>query len=351
MKRNISRLITLVLAVFIIESAAAEELSFVTVNAWSGMDYSGIISCDEYESDGDREFRREILTSSLADTSADVIVLNGLNPAGPAAGAVSGELGMKSYAWVSRSGVRIGPVSLPANLKEGDAVLTAEGLTVEPAGRMQMKGLSAGSAVTLFARDGVQAAGCLVSTGDVSFYVFSVVWTESLFADKESLLTLLSAYSNGEISGEEYTGFTENAVEGAAARLEQAAETLSFINSVAGETPVVLMGSLNALPGSAELDLLTDAGFIDIYARSGRGPGYTVDMAGNSSFKKIPEGGLQKARALLSGQYRSDYILMRGRGMKPVSAEIVLDEPVYGVFPSARYGVKAVIEFSPILSE
>ena len=350
MKRIIKILFSIVIFAFAAGAVWAESFTFVTMNAWSAMDTRGFISCDEWEPENDRVFRNEILSSALNGLDADVIVLNDLNPAPDLAESIAAGFGMSAESWVSRSGLRIGPVSLPLNLKSGDAILFAEGLSAEPAGRLHMNGLLAGNRVSLFSRRGVQVFGCLVTSGDISFYVFSVVWTESLYDDEKTMLSMLEGYLGGEISADEYTEYISDAVAGSGIRQQQAAETLSFINSVAGEKPVVLMGSLNALPGSGELELLTDAGFIDVFDRAGRGSGYTIDTAENTSYSKFPEDSPQSALKSISGRYRSDYILIRGDEVKPVSADVVLDEPVYGVYPSCRYGVRAVIEFSPNLS-
>lgn len=335
----------LILLTAALQIAAAEELTLVTMNTWPAMNSNGFFRCEEWEAENDRLFRTEILTSALSELNADIIVLNGLNPAPALAESIASELGMKAETWVSRSGIRFGSVSLPVNLKEGDAILTSETLTAEPAGRLHMNGLLAGGSVTLFSRGGVQVVGSLITLDEKSVYLFSAVWTESRFDDEKSLDSLLQSYLDGDITGEEYSGNVINAVEGSETRREQAAETLSFINSIAGADPVILMGSLNALPGSREIKVLIDAGFVDVFELAGRGPGYTINTAENSSFEKIPEDSLSYASFGGAGRYRSDYIMIRGAGLKPVSAGIVMDKAVYGVYPSNRYGVKAVIEF------
>lgn len=354
MKRNCIKEIILLFSVLICSGTAfAEELSIVTANAWSGMSNKGFISCEEYEPDDVRGFRTEILISGLKELDADIIVLNGLNPAVKTAGMLASELEMSVSAWVSRSGMRIGPVSLPLNLKEGDAVLTAEALSAEPAGRLSLNSLISTGVFTFAGRDGVQVIGRKITVPGISgddgnafaLYVFSAVWSESVFNDKDSLDRLMTAYLSGEIDAEKYPEYISRAVEGAEARRAEAEKTLSFINSVAGSAPVILAGSLNALPGSGELQILKDAGFTDVYERSGRGPGNTVDSKRNSNFAKLND----EAAAvydLVKSSFRADYILIRGSELKPRSADIVLDEPVYGVFPSNRFGVRAVIDIS-----
>lgn len=347
LKRTI--LTGLLLMLFSLVSVFAEKLTFVTVNAWAGMDYSGFFSCEEYETANDRLFREEVLISGLNALEADVIVLNGINPAEAFSAAAAEKLRMNYDVQISRSGFRIGPLSLPVNLKEGDAILTDEALETESVGRIHMNGSLSNDIFTLFSRNGVQVFGRRLTAGDAVFYVFSTVWTESLFRDEKTLRQLMDGYLDGSITAEEYPILVEDAVSGAETRAKQAAETLSFINSTAGESPVILMGSLNALPDSKEIALLKNAGFTDVYQRTGRGKGYTIDVSGNSNNKKIPE--RSGNAAFLTSAYRADYILIRGEGVVPISAEVVLDAPVYGVYPSNRYGVKAVIELPASLSE
>ncbi len=336
----------------------AEELTVVTVNSWSAMNHSGFLRCDEYEEETVRGFRQEVLTTGLKELEADVIILNGINPAESFAAETALELGMNADVWVSRSGIRFGPVSLPLNLKEGDAILSAEKLASEPAGRMSLNSTLSTGAVTLFARDGVQVFGRkidITAEGESTaggVYIFSAVWNESLFNDENSLRRLTDAYLSGEINADDYMLLVKDAVEGAETRLVQAGRTLSFINSIAGAGPVIVAGSFNALPDSPEIKVLKDAGFIDVFERAGKGPGYTIDVQKNSNYQKLRQAAEDNgdpagiALDIMSGKYRTDYIMIRGAGLKPLSAGIVLDKPVYGVYPSNRFGVSAVIDIS-----
>ena len=133
------------------------------------------------------------------------------------------------------------------------------------------------------------------------------------------------------------------AVDSAEERRSQAAETLAFINGVAGEAPVVLCGSLNTLPGSPELKTLLDAGFRDAWTLGGRGNGYTFAPETNTNLMKADD-------PLPRTASRVDYILIRGKGLSVRSAEVVLNKAVYGVFPSDRYGLKAVLRLSELPS-
>ena len=340
MKRIILVIAALVSAAII----SAEDLSLVTINAWPALDYSGFISSGQYEPEEVRLFREEVLISGLKELNPDAAVINGLNPADSRAGEIAAELDMFYDSAVSRSGVRIGPVSLPINLREGDAVLADSRFSPEPAGRKLLGGGISNNTFTLFSRNSSQIICTKLNTSAGEIYVYSAVWRGSRFSDKASLTALTDKYLDGEIPPEDYSRLIENAVSGTEERIAQAEETLAFINSTAGKAPVILMGSLNALPGSKELMLLKEAGFTDVYEAVGRGKGYSWDSNVNSNIGKMGEDAL-------SGKYRIDYILIRGGEMVPVSAEMVFDEPVYGVYASARFGIKAVVRLPESPSE
>lgn len=322
----------------------AEDISIVTINAWPGLEEKGFLNCGEIETAEVRLFRQEVLTTGLAKLEADIISLNGINPAPAMAGEAAEALGMSADAWISKSGFRIGPVGLPMNLKTGDAILAREDLAAQFAGRKVLGGGISNRTFTLFSRRGTQIISSMVNIAGREVWIFTAEWSESIFSDRESLDFLLDSYLAGDLEPELYAEAVKDAVDGAALRLTQAEETLAFINSTAGEAPVVLCGSLNALPGSSEMKLLESAGFTDVYAAAGRGSGNTLDPKRNTNLSKI-KGPLPAAG------YRTDYILIRGEGLKALSAELVFDEPVYGVYPSSRFGVKAVVRLSESPSE
>ena len=321
----------------------AQDLTIVTMNAWPGLSGKGFFNCEEYESEEVREFRQEVFSAGLAKLDADIIILNGINPAQEFAESAGGNLGMVSNGWISKSGFRIGPVSLPLNLKTGDAILARPEFSPEPAGRKVLNGGFSNGTFTFFSRNGVQIISSRLTIGETDIYVFSAEWSESVFSDRNSLEMLLDAYLENGIEPEVYSDSIEDAVGGARLRLTEAEETLAFINRTAGEAPVILCGSLNALPGSEEMNILMSAGFMDVFEETGSGAGNTYDPGLNKNVDKMDD-------SRPSTGHRTDYILIRGEALAPVDAELVLNKPVYGVYPSNRFGVKAVIRLSENLS-
>ncbi len=336
MKKNLNILIILLI---MSASVFAEDISVLTVNAWPGLDYRGLIFSGEYETDEVRNFRTEILEKEFRDLNPDIAVITGANPVSDFAELLSEPLGMSAGYRISRSGFRIGPVGLPLNLKEGGIILVDNEY---PSEDIDYKNLNRGLSFknfSAFSKNMHQIYCRKAVIDNTTVFIFAVEWRESIFADRETLSMLMNNYLSGELEAEAYADRIDDAVKGSETRLKQAEESLAFINNIAGENPVILMGSLNGLPGSPEINLLKDAGFTDVFESVGRGKGNTLDSERNPNIEKAGEDAVQ-------GAYRTDYIMIRGDRLKAVSAKLVFNEAVYGVFPSNRFGVQATVRLT-----
>lgn len=123
-------------------------------------------------------------------------------------------------------------------------------------------------------------------------------------------------------------------------RLDQARELATALS--ASPYPVVLAGDLNSLPDPPvdAYGVLTSAGFRDVWSRVGRGPGYTAASP--------PADDLTYDAGQID--HRVDYVLYRGCGLTPVSAEVVGDRPAdrtpSGRWPSDHAGVVATVRLA-----
>ena len=111
--------------------------------------------------------------------------------------------------------------------------------------------------------------------------------------------------------------------------------------------PPILVGDFNAEPDADEVRFLrgrcslggTSVHFADAFGWAGEGPGVT--FARRNVF----------AAPLREPDRRIDYIFVRGpdqhgRG-EPLSASVVMDEPIQGVFASDHFGVFATLRSEP----
>ncbi len=338
MKRIASALLVLLCAGVV----AAETITVVTVNAWSGLTYTGAFASGEYEDAATRRFRFDLLTAGLGQLRPDVIAIQEANPLPGFADRVAEALTYDAVSAVRQAGVRIGTVGLPVNLREGSVILADRSRGLSMVGTTQLSGPGAGRVASFQLGSGANLIASEITVEGRRVYVLTTRWTPSPHADAERLRALVDAYDRGELSGDEYTALVRAAVEGSERRLREARATLTYINELAGTQPVILMGSFFALPGSPEIQLLRDAGFTDVWAAVNRTPGYTFDARTNST---IIEHSLS---APGSERERYDYIFIRGDGIVARSASIVFDRPTFGVHPSAHFGIRAELRVDPV---
>jgi endonuclease/exonuclease/phosphatase family metal-dependent hydrolase len=320
-------------------------LTIVTVNAWSGLDAGGFFSRGSYEDPAAREFRLGLLSDRIAALEPDIVTLGEANPVHGMAVSFSEALEMSAVSHLAEGGVRIGPVGLPTNLREGDIILATEAAQPSFAARRTLAGGYVGRTVSLQTDATTQVLGAELVVGGRSVYVFHTRWFASPFATREDMVELIEAYGAGELASEELIDRMERAVHGKERRLEEARRTIVAINEVAGDAPVILTGTLNALPGSEEIALLEEAGFVDAFAwargsaaASGVSAGATWDPGRNTHITRHGLGPWEDETAA-----RMDYVFVRGAGVEVEEARVVLDGATYGVFPSSHFGVLARI--------
>ncbi len=322
--------------------AVAETLSVATINAWSGLTYQGIFSVGEYEDRATRAFRFGLLADALLALQPDVIALQEANPLPRYAEELAGRLpGYDSVSAVRQAGVRVGPVGLPANLREGEILLAdrARGLTRTAV--KQLAGPGAGDLAAFQFGSGTQMLAGTIEVGGRTVHLFTTRWSPSPQADRNRLVGLVDEYLSDSLSGDELARLIGEAVRGSERRRREARESVAFINETAGREPVILMGSLFALPGSDEIRILREAGFVDVWAAVGPSAGYTFDATSNANI-------IEYELASHPGEReRYDYIFIRGDGIVARSARIILSTPTYGVHPSAHYGIYAEIRIDP----
>ncbi|MBN1647326.1 MAG: endonuclease/exonuclease/phosphatase family protein [Spirochaetales bacterium] len=318
--------------------AGAQTISVASVNCWSGLTYKGLFASGRFEGSGDMSLRYDNLVEQLGSYRPDIIGLVEANPLPSYARKLAEGLKYQ-YIWnVSRGGVRVGKIGLPANLREGEAILARENLGLMKAGSKQVSGGPSGNTFSFQAGAACQIFGGTIKVGKREVYIFVTQWNDITPARQESLEEILKDYTRQELGAGEFLKKVKKAVMDREKRVKQAEATLDYINEIAGTSDVILMGSMNTVPGSAELDVLKAAGFTDAFAVKGSGRGITYDGTRNSNIiEYFPE------IAGLKPQLRLDYIFIRGRHLAISDCSVFLDRDRYGSYPSDHYGVYARI--------
>jgi endonuclease/exonuclease/phosphatase family metal-dependent hydrolase len=328
-------------ALFVAAGLQAENISVATINVWSGLAYRGAFSSRAYEDRATRAFRTDLLTDGLASLEPDVIALQEANQLPAYAETLAAAVGYDAVWDVRQGGVRIGPVGLPANLREGEVLLAPPERELRQTMVKQLAGPGAGNVASFQLGTGSQILAGSVKVEDRTVHVFSTRWTASPQADRARLVGLVDSYLSGDLTAAELNARTEEAIAGSERRRAEARETVVFINELAGEDPVILMGSLYSLPDSEEIQILRDAGFVDVWQVVGRGAGYTWDATTNANIIEHDLAAFDGERA------RYDYIFIRGSGIVARSASIIFSRPTYGVHASGHYGIYAELRVDP----
>jgi len=105
-----------------------QTLKVLTLNVWSGLNYRGVTSVGEFETDSVRERRLIALLNELQMARPDLILLQECNPVGTVASFLSENLGYDAVWQRANGGIKIGSFGIPVNLNEGLAILARKDL-------------------------------------------------------------------------------------------------------------------------------------------------------------------------------------------------------------------------------
>ncbi|MFW6261993.1 MAG: hypothetical protein ACOC6J_10475, partial [Spirochaetota bacterium] len=207
-------------------SAVAENITIATVNVWSGLTYEGAFSVGTYEDRAMRAFRFDLLADGLASLEPDLVAVQEANRLPDYANRLGEELGYDVVSDVRQGGVRIGPVGLPANLREGEALLARPVRSLTLTAVKQLAGPGAGNVAAFQFGTGSQILAGQIQAEGRTVHVFTTRWTPSPQASRERLVELVERYDESEIDGEELTRLIQLAVEGSDRRRREAKETV-----------------------------------------------------------------------------------------------------------------------------
>ena len=368
-KKYIFPLLILIFAVSIrsgeIPTVTADNcLRILDINVWSGLDYEGYIKMGEYETDLVREKRYQALIAQIRQLDPDIIGLHEANKLPHYAKRLAKDIGYDVFYHVGVGGVRLGPVGLPWNLREGDAILTKHDLNPQFVKRKQLSGGFVGKWATFHFSDATQIIAIRITCRDKPVYLFATHWHASLSGASPILEKAEVMHNAGEITGEEYQNILTQIKEGVAWRLSESKKTIEFIKERAMDHPYILMGDFNAGPESQEIRNLIGFGMVDLFQGSNPdSTGFTWDPGTNLNQKEhyLHESFTEKdinaytrlecfSRKIPT---RIDYIFLgpsSGLAAEKISiqsSKVVMREIIHGVHASDHYGVFAEIQINP----
>lgn len=275
------------------------------LNAWSGLTYQGWLRMGTY---GGEEERYRHLLREIGHLAPDVVGLNEANPLPRYARRLAGDLGWDEVHHPGLSGLRLGPLRLPVNLCEGEAILARPGLGLRFAGRAQLAG-------------GPVRRHWSLNLGNATQVLRARIHGLDLYCTHWSVAVSAADYAKQEASR---TRAAETHERARRWRERESRGTLAFLRP----GPALLMGDLNAAPDSPEVQALRDAGWTE----AATGP--TWDPARNEHLRRHHPGGAPA---------RVDY-LFASPGVRIVEARVVLDREPH---PSDHFGLLAEVEVLP----
>jgi endonuclease/exonuclease/phosphatase family metal-dependent hydrolase len=302
-------------------------IRILTINVWSGLTYKGHLRMGEYETPAHREERYQALCSLIRQLSPDVIGINEANKLPDYAERLAKETDYEAFYHVGVGGVRLGPIGLPWNLREGDAILARKSLKPEFVERKQLSGGYVGDWATFHFSDATQIVAIKITVSEKPIYLFVTHWHSSLPDEPYVHSKAAELRDSGTISGDGY---------------------------------YVLMGDFNAGENTPEIRALLGFGMVDVYRSVNRdSSGFTWDPKTNSNYETYyskQTGSDDDSDSYRSVEYhtreiakRIDYIFLGPSAalasgtFSIVSSRVALNERVNGVHTSDHYGVLAEI--------
>lgn len=332
-------------------------MKFVALNVWSGFNYRGKIRLGTFETKEERRAREEKLIAGLKREDADVMFLNEVNPVPRQLNRLRRELQADAYARIGVSGVKIGRIGFPVNLREADVILARPELKMKAAGRVHLAGKGFVSDYASFHFGNLtQAIAAVLEIGDgrrlTAVAVHWLACPEWKGGAKDA--TALAAVASRRGFGlEQIKAAREKMEEDVRLKRQEASRLLEFIEKIVpADGPVVIGGDFNAGPDWESVRMMKSAGFTDTFAAVGSGSGFTWDPLRNANISRYyaEEAELKKQR-LYDTYHDIDELIPRridylwARGFKKIeSCRLCFDEEE-GFPASDHFGVAAEIEF------
>lgn len=347
-----------------IRSSASEPsstLKVLTLNVWSGLDYIGTLSAGDYEPPGRRAARFAELVRQTRELDPDVIFLQEVNPAGRFARRLAKALGFDFVRDVYLGGIKIGPLGIPTNLREGNATLARSGLGLKQIASWRHSGGFgfAGSFLSFHFDEIVGSLVARITVQGLPLYLVNVHLHASPSPDAGLEARFRALQADGTQTEESYREGMDAWKSGIERRSAESRDLLARIKKLGPGIPVIAAGDFNAPPEAAEIAAFRDGGpFLDAGPADAfitwdpvRNPNIAFSAALRDARGKARSGSDLLGALDSAIARRLDYIFL-GPPFGPgdiLSSRIVLDSGSGGIPPSDHFGVLAEIDLGRLI--
>lgn len=338
------------------ESPSSVTLKILTINVWSGLDYQGVWKMGTYESSKHHRERYQLLVDQLKQAKPDIICLQEANPLPEYAGNLARTLGYHAYAHVAMGGIHIGPVGIPTNFREGDAILINPTFSTCSLGNRQISGSGvATNWITFHFNELTEIMGVQVTINGLKLNIFNTHLHAGPGPSEPTIRDLQSLLKQRKIDRDTLQQMLKTYEANEHRRKEELRAGLQFIRDRGNsDIPTILAGDLNLEPGSDAYQILTNADFQDTFMRNPSRQSYTWDSQRNTNIQLFYSNTSADSspREIIRAQYdlrskRIDYIFVR-KGKEPFQVNqtsLFGTEARNGVYLSDHFGYMTVLTF------
>ena len=347
-------------------ASTQRSLRVLTINVWSGLDYRGTLRFGGLETKAQREARYRSLLIQTRGIGPDVIFLQEANPAAGFSARLARDLGYVSIHQVCIGGIKIGPLGIPTNCKEGNAILARRELRLRKMADWKLSGSFGlfGDPLTVHFDEAIFAELARISIDDQPVSLVNVHLVAAPPEDPALTAAWTDLRARGEVSESSYREAL-NAWHRDLARQDREMKRLAReISKLPSTVPLIVGGDFNTPPDAPGLrEFMRAAGLRDTWedlptgtpSHLGGPPPFSWDANRNPNAHVSgsvfgPAGERRTAYERLcaladSFPRRIDYVFLGGqfRPEDSLSGEIVLDFAPDDVFASDHFGVKADI--------
>ena len=352
------------------QTSGVPRLRLLTINTWSGLDYEGFFKFGEYEPEERRERRFAALVAQIQKLDPDVVFVQEANFAGRYARRLAKSLGLTEIHQVVNGGIKLGPVGLPVNFKEGMAILARPALDLHRHDVWKLSGPFGlyGDVVTFHFGEAVFSLVGRILVKTTPIYLVNVHLVASP-SDEEMLFRSLGESSEPEaMTGAQLARTVAEIKAKNARRLAEVRKLLRDLKTLPEGSPVIVAGDFNVEKESPEVkEFISSTGAYDTLTLKGErnatpAPSFrfTWDpgLNENIEYSSRPVNaagrkrrGLALAAAVDSGiGRRIDYILLNNsfRPKDVLSSSVAVDSMESGLHASDHFGVAAEVDLEHV---
>lgn len=342
-------------------------LRLLTINVWSGLDYKGSLRFGAYESRQKRQDRYDSLLAQIRELDPDVIFLQEVNPAAGFSARLARDIGFSRCHQVCLGGIKLGPLGIPSNCKEGNAILARKSLRLQKIADWKLSGSFGlfGDALTLHFDQAIFAQWARIFIDDRPINLVNVHLVAvppgadpALAADWEAMRLQKS------MPEKEYLQALRQWQQNEKRQKSELQKLVRHLQRLSPAIPLIVGGDFN-IPSTAPLigEFQAATGLQDAFRAEKTDKIYSWDATENhnvlfSSSLSDRLGKPLQGYDLLTALYdssprRIDYLFQSRHFLASDvrSCDIVLDRDLDGVQPSDHFGVVADVDLGNALRD